>query len=1434
MRCFQFLTLIVYLVMVEADDASKKVHEANLVLSARPFPKFGSPPSSRILPVMTRPYNCADAKFYLFHGRDTQRSVETDIYSYNYEENNSFWKLEGENGQYYCPGLVGYLHFSTSTQFFAWSGKGKDGLMGTMHSFSYTRHTWREEIVGKVPPWRYGGVGCYNGEADGDGMFYIFGGENEKKTLNDVWQFDVRKREWRQLFEDTSTNLQNVPFGRMNGAMIFWRGSLFVVGGESANRECDENLTIYEFDTNSMTWTAPRVYEEYCGGRIECSYCALDGVLYLYGGLKSSGHTRTFHENLLAIDFRSSSPSITCYQFPQTTKQHDSASAVYSKLKVKQHEEEDGNEEFAGWERRQAGMIAVRVNVTEKGEVKERVKLFVYGGMGKDHLSDNLISVLLKEGETQAKTMNKNIAGGFSVNGTEEGRMEVNESEQEKPLNEGIERGERHNWGKNTENKGALFEVESSGVREVPAGRTGHGSVSVLGRMFVFGGKKEGEGKGNYPIIVNDLYSFDYLKQEWKEHKSKGEIEPPGIANFGIVEHASRLFIFGGEKGDAAGTSKTIGNDLWEYSIVHEEWKKVDPSTDLRPSGRCGTTGVMVGRCLYYFGGKLSDSSVTNELWRYSLLTNEWKKMNLWYSPKIVVSGEGYDKLEFNASAAGTQLGGPSAPWELKRRERAVITKRTVHQIGANDSELLAIAGGYDGKGEVVKEIDAVLIPLAVDVDFAEYGVKHDDELIRAYYTKPIPVENEEGEVWASLKKGATIVPGDKQFIAIGGAEEDYVRNSIEMVNVRDLQHGSVTRHKAEGSMTGGKPSMEMPYVFGASGQYFKRKIYFFGGNRLSHSTPIDNQFHNEMHIFHLDHKLFSCSIGTRDISEQEHQYKKNERRAFLPAKSVGEAQNEEEDDDEDDECIPCAKGSFFREWNLRGECIKCFGGSYNAYEGGSSGYHCIACPAGTYSALEGQASCIRCEEGRYCPIGAKTQNSTMVQREVDADKQPERFYGEDSFAGTATAVAYVVSLFVGVGAAVICVCCPSRVLLAKVDLFSAKHRVVVDPMTLSAPLTVRKTSIGGFVSIIFVFFAAGAGGSVILEYFVNGKVETKSIVSSVLDQTIDMSNITTRNITVRIKLEDYAGLCIANLADHNTQTDWQPCDKSLHIEVNNLKRVGSDDPLSISCRQTPSDNSMIRPVSHCEVLVKGENVRLVFLSNGKHPSVRLATYNLDSYANSITADLDIDSGIQHGKEHSFNESDSSIELLARTKDGRPFKGGEATVFEYKLSASVFEDNTGKRMMGYQAIKATYKEGTTASEDEINTVFGLYVNVELMQETSVILTMFKDRASLGAFLANIMSTMMGLMGIFGGVVMWLEVILSFDLPCKTCFVRTALKPHRQLSVSRRGTLTRTKSMGGVGIDEGDELDVGLLKHRTMSYRPQFDKEITDEAFRVPI
>jgi len=160
-----------------------------------------------------------------------------------------------------------------------------------------------------------------------------------------------------------------------------------------------------------------------------------------------------------------------------------------------------------------------------------------------------------------------------------------------------------------------------------PSPRMGHSSVIVnanssTSNIVIFAGDGD-------QFTLDDLWSLkvsnDGSAGSWTQIKpAQGAAWPKArLWHTTVLVNSTTLMLFGGDESESGPTL----NDLWLLDMNKWQWTELHPKGTL-PSPRSGHTAVFYNDSMYIFGGQgVLGSTMNNQLWRYTMSTNTWTKL---------------------------------------------------------------------------------------------------------------------------------------------------------------------------------------------------------------------------------------------------------------------------------------------------------------------------------------------------------------------------------------------------------------------------------------------------------------------------------------------------------------------------------------------------------------------------------------------------------------------------------------------------------------------------------------------------------------------------------------------------------------------------------------------------------------------------------------
>ena len=241
---------------------------------------------------------------------------------------------------------------------------------------------------------------------------------------------------------------------------------------------------------------------------------------------------------------------------------------------------------------------------------------------------------------------------------------------------------------------------------ELPPPRSGAASVIVDGKLYIFAGYGGGTGR------LDDFYSFDFERNEWKVVEVLSEERPGFRENNGVVASgdSSSLTLFGGYDGNQ------WLNDLWVFDIAESCWTCIQESTDPNsdddtsvPSRRFGYVSVVYRNKFVLWGG-FDGSRWLNDMWEFSFDTRKWRLVQgrgqlptarscpAWAQDgsHVYIVG-GYDGLERKADFFACNLS--TYEWSEIPPRGTPPSPRYFHSccLYGNQAPKIIVYGGYSG-----------------------------------------------------------------------------------------------------------------------------------------------------------------------------------------------------------------------------------------------------------------------------------------------------------------------------------------------------------------------------------------------------------------------------------------------------------------------------------------------------------------------------------------------------------------------------------------------------------------------------------------------------------------------------------------------------------------------------------------------------------------
>jgi len=159
---------------------------------------------------------------------------------------------------------------------------------------------------------------------------------------------------------------------------------------------------------------------------------------------------------------------------------------------------------------------------------------------------------------------------------------------------------------------------------DIPTPRSSMASAFYGVNFYVFGGQDQQGRK------LDDFYRLDLETMSWTKLEIEGE-RPRSRSNAKLVAHEGKLYLCGGDSANGTSPFLPCYNDLFEFNIDTNEWRKISINfPDME--GRTGHTLVAYNGSLFFYGGLpfpnvLFQSQTLTSFYAYNIDSNDWKML---------------------------------------------------------------------------------------------------------------------------------------------------------------------------------------------------------------------------------------------------------------------------------------------------------------------------------------------------------------------------------------------------------------------------------------------------------------------------------------------------------------------------------------------------------------------------------------------------------------------------------------------------------------------------------------------------------------------------------------------------------------------------------------------------------------------------------------
>ncbi|MED6254047.1 hypothetical protein ATANTOWER_013552 [Ataeniobius toweri] len=134
---------------------------------------------------------------------------------------------------------------------------------------------------------------------------------------------------------------------------------------------------------------------------------------------------------------------------------------------------------------------------------------------------------------------------------------------------------------------------------------------------------------GRDSSCLGDFWKYSVVLDEWTKLNCTGDAAPEELEQHSMVTHKGFLYVFGG-MWDSAYTGGRC--PLWVFDIANQKWvpcqgKTSSPQTQ-RPSNRKGHSAVVLGSAMLVYGGFMDIKGSLREFWSLDFNTMAWSPLS--------------------------------------------------------------------------------------------------------------------------------------------------------------------------------------------------------------------------------------------------------------------------------------------------------------------------------------------------------------------------------------------------------------------------------------------------------------------------------------------------------------------------------------------------------------------------------------------------------------------------------------------------------------------------------------------------------------------------------------------------------------------------------------------------------------------------------------
>ncbi|CAF0900894.1 unnamed protein product [Adineta ricciae] len=178
-----------------------------------------------------------------------------------------------------------------------------------------------------------------------------------------------------------------------------------------------------------------------------------------------------------------------------------------------------------------------------------------------------------------------------------------------------------------------IVERSVSQYDEIPKARSSHTLTAIDNNLYVFGGEHE----PRVPID-NDVWQFSISDNHWKRLMVNSGDRPAARVGHAAAAVEHKLFIFGGRL--SVDMKESTLNELYSFDVDLNEWTQYKKTSDAEPWPAKRSYHSMVSSVdqLFVFGG-CGEEGRLNDLWQYDTCDKQWRQLPSPDPQKLVARG---------------------------------------------------------------------------------------------------------------------------------------------------------------------------------------------------------------------------------------------------------------------------------------------------------------------------------------------------------------------------------------------------------------------------------------------------------------------------------------------------------------------------------------------------------------------------------------------------------------------------------------------------------------------------------------------------------------------------------------------------------------------------------------------------------------------------